>query len=292
MVDSLLPTAGSSILYGKPKKGKSSFARQLAVAVSQGKPFLGRDCMEGPVLYFALEEKLSEVKTHFELLGAEEANPILVVPQFSGCGLKAVYSAVEQLRPVLVIVDTLAKFLHIPKMNDYGAVNAAVRWLYDSSRATGAHFMGVMHAKKGKEEDAMDNLLGSTAFAGGVDTLIALTEEAGRRMVSTVQRYGEPLDETVLHFDPDTKSMALGQAKEREIAETKRLAREDLAKRVTSFVQANAGCCEPDVVSNVRGSGKSIREELRRLLDVTLRREGSGKSGDPFRYYGDVPVEK
>src|SRR5437899_9961513 len=69
IVEGLLPSAGTSLLGGKPKDGKSTLARQLAVAVATGKPFLDRATEKGRVLYFALEEKSSEVKAHFRLLG-------------------------------------------------------------------------------------------------------------------------------------------------------------------------------------------------------------------------------
>src|SRR5574337_964518 len=68
-VDNMLPSSGLSILAGKPKAGKSTLARQLAVAVAQGQTFLGRKTSKGKVIYLALEEKPSEVKAHFEDLG-------------------------------------------------------------------------------------------------------------------------------------------------------------------------------------------------------------------------------
>ena len=176
-------------------------------------------------------------------------------------------------------------------MNDYGPVNEAVRWMHDCSRTTGAHMLGVMHAKKGNEDDPMDNLLGSTAFAGGVDTLIALSKTSMGRMITSVQRYGTPFDQVLLHFDPETKSVSLGLTREDSLKEEKGLAREDLANRIIAYVVAHPGCIESAIVSDVRGSAQTIKEELRHQLDKTLRREGTGKSGDPFRYYGDVPFE-
>jgi hypothetical protein len=41
IVEGLLPSGGLSILAGKPKSGKSTLSRQLAVAVVQGLPFIG-----------------------------------------------------------------------------------------------------------------------------------------------------------------------------------------------------------------------------------------------------------
>jgi hypothetical protein len=292
VVDGMLPKAGSSILYGKPKRGKSTMARQLAVAVSQGKPFLGRDTEQGLVMYIALEEKPCEIAMHFRLLGAEEHDPLMILTDLRGKKLEEVRQAIVSQKPVLVIVDTLAKFLHLPKINDYGPVNEAVRWIHDVSRDTGAHFMAVHHSKKGKEDDATDNMLGSTALAGAVDTLIALSEGQGGRTVATTQRYGDPLEETALLFDPVARSMSLGNTSKYDVEEQKVATRELLSQGILAFVAANPGCIEPDIVMNVEGMSERIKRQLRELIkDGRLRKEGRGVAGDPYRYYAGFPIE-
>src|SRR5262249_36239393 len=76
LVADLLPQGGLSVLAGKPKAGKSTLARALALSVAQGKPFLGRSVAQGGVVYLALEEKRGEVKRHFETMGAKSDDPI------------------------------------------------------------------------------------------------------------------------------------------------------------------------------------------------------------------------
>ncbi len=54
--------AGSiSIIASKPKVGKSTPGRNLALAVARGESFLGWPVKRGPVLYFALEERAEDV---------------------------------------------------------------------------------------------------------------------------------------------------------------------------------------------------------------------------------------
>ena len=55
-VDGLLTQGGFSVVGAKPKQGKSSLSRYLAVAVAKGKPFLGRATTKGDVLLFSLED--------------------------------------------------------------------------------------------------------------------------------------------------------------------------------------------------------------------------------------------
>ena len=48
--DGILLQGGMSLLIAKPKVGKSTLARCLAVAVSRGSPFLGRKTVQAPVV--------------------------------------------------------------------------------------------------------------------------------------------------------------------------------------------------------------------------------------------------
>src|SRR5262245_33223549 len=52
-----LPVGGLGLLCGKPKAGKSTLTRCLALAVARGEPWLGSVTTVGPVIYLALEEK-------------------------------------------------------------------------------------------------------------------------------------------------------------------------------------------------------------------------------------------
>lgn len=66
LVDGLLPTGGFSIVVAKPKVGKSTLARGLALNIATGELFLGKEVSKGVVIYLALEEKRSEIKKHFQ----------------------------------------------------------------------------------------------------------------------------------------------------------------------------------------------------------------------------------
>jgi RecA-family ATPase len=61
-----------SLAVAKPKVGKSTFARNLALAVSKGIPFLGRETKQGSVIYLALEERVEDITADFRAMGASE----------------------------------------------------------------------------------------------------------------------------------------------------------------------------------------------------------------------------
>ena len=91
------------------------------------------------------------------------------------------------------------------------------------ARETGAHVLCVHHAGKSEREGG-DSILGSTAIFAAVDTALMMKRTERYRTVSSVQRYGEDLPETVLRFDSATRMVSLGESKEQE--EEKRIAKE------------------------------------------------------------------
>jgi DNA primase len=105
-VEGLLPSSGISLLVAKPKTGKSTLARQLAVRVARGKKFLGRKTNQGRVVYLALEEKRDEVRKHFADLGVDGDEDLYVhcaaAPEEAVLKL---IQLVKEYKPALVIVD-------------------------------------------------------------------------------------------------------------------------------------------------------------------------------------------
>lgn len=201
LVDGLLPGKGMSCLAAKPKAGKSTLARQLAVAVAQGQSFLGRKTQQAPVCYLALEEKASEVAHHFRTLGLRPDDPLRTL-----CGAISRKGAIERLAhsiepDSLLVVDPLFKLLRVADGNDYREMSDALEELLSLARAK-AHILLVHRLKKREAEFAPDGLLGSQALAASTDTnLILRADRRGNRTLCTSQRYGTDLPETFLEWD-------------------------------------------------------------------------------------------
>ncbi len=215
VVDGLLPVGGFSITVASPKVGKSILTRNLALCVARGEPFLGRATKQGPVVYLALEEKRSEVKRHFADMGATGVEPIYIhcaiAPQE---GIAELQKTVEEVNPVLIIIDTILKFVRVRDANDYAIMSAALEPVLQIARTTGAHVAGTHHSKKGDAIDG-DAILGSQAIFGAVDTAILLKRCDHFRTVRSIQRYGDDLPETILDFDPHTRTVSLGELREK-----------------------------------------------------------------------------
>src|SRR2546426_12350319 len=78
IVDGLLPAGGLSVFGGKPKGGKSTTARAIALRVSRGEPVLGRTTTKGPVVYLGLEDPRRVTKGHLRALGAQPDDDLYV----------------------------------------------------------------------------------------------------------------------------------------------------------------------------------------------------------------------
>ena len=127
LVESILPSGGFSVLASKPKVGKSTLARNLALCVARGETFLNMAVTKGPVIYYALEEKRSEVKRHFRDMGASETDDIYIYTGSTPVdALHQIKNGITEIKPVLIIVDPLFRLAKVRDGNDYIQVTQAL----------------------------------------------------------------------------------------------------------------------------------------------------------------------
>ena len=285
LVDGLLPAGGFSVLGAKPKVGKSTLARNLALCVGNGAPFLGRTTTKGPVIYLALEEKRDEIKKHFADMGAAGDEDVYVhCASAPANGIEQMGVISQQLKPALVIIDPLFRFIRVKDTNDYASVTAELDPLLALARDTGAHIMMVHHLVKSSKSGG-DGLLGSTAIFGSVDSTIILRRHETARSIQAIQRYGTDLPESDLTFDTATRTMSLGRTKDD-------IARDRLEESITAhFSNHPEPITEPEITAAVQGKTQLIRETLRGMVaKQVLKREGKGSKGDAFKYSILVPA--
>ncbi len=279
VVEGLLPSSGLSGEIGKPKAGKTTLVRNLVLCVARGEPFLDRATVQGPVIYLALEEKLSEVKKHFKDMGATGDEPIHIhaasAPQNALVELKQI---IDSYKPVLVIIDPLFLLVRVKDGNDYAEVYGALEPIKNLARESGAHILCVHHSRKGGA-DGGDQILGSTAILASFDTALILNRTERYRTLSSIQRYGVDLQETVLNFDTETRTFSLGDSK--TDAESTRV-----GDNILSFLALQKEPVREDVI-NDEAEGKTTfkRKALRELVQTgKILRFGKGGKKDPFTY--------
>jgi len=271
--------AGSvSIVASKPKVGKSTLARNLALAIARGEPFLGWAVKRGTVLYLALEERSEDVTADFRALGADGSEDILLAD--AGMALDVV-TTVREKRPVLLVVDPLFRLLSVKDEKAYAEMYGALGPLIDVARQTGTHILCLHHSSKLTKTEAIDAPIGSTALSGAVSTLLVMKRTETYRTLQTVQRIGEDLPETVLHFDAATKRLSLGGS--REGCEAANMAEAIVA--ALDGKAATEALTEAEIGDAVEGKTTLKRKALRDLTHQgRIVRWGTGKRGDPFKY--------
>src|SRR5208283_1045413 len=259
-VDNTLPTGGFSVLASKPKTGKSTLARNAALCVARGEPFLGRDTLKGPVIYYALEEKKEEVKKHFRDMGATGEEDIYI---YAGTApidaILQIREITETIKPALIIIDPLFRLAKVKDGNDYVAVTAALEPLLQLARTTGAHVLCVHHTGKGDRQGG-DSVLGSTAIFSSVDTLMLMRRHDHYRTIQTIQRYGTDMEETTLTFNKEARTITIGKSREEEEITT-------IQKAMLDFLKGQSdSLIEPAIMDEVEGRTGIKRKALRELV--------------------------
>ena len=300
LVDDLLLDVGVSMLCGKPKTGKSTLARQLAVAVAEGTSFLGKPTICGDVLYLILEGPKGVVQQHMKKLGCtEERGTVHVVheqmPHRGELGLQRLEATLKALPKVkLVIVDPVGKLLRWADSDSYDEVTVGIEMLEQIAKKYSLHLQFLTHGKKRGSDDVGDSPIGSTGFRAGTDTNIFLGKQGTQRIISTEQRWGISMEPTLLFFDDERESMSLGVTVEDDEAarhETKeRKTVERIEQEIMEALTVEVNPTQGELLALV--TGKTALK-----LRVLQQLESSGKltsetDGKARRYSIAVPVEK
>jgi energy-coupling factor transporter ATP-binding protein EcfA2 len=277
VVDGLVPSAGVVLLVGRPKSGKSTLARALAVAVAQGREFLGRQVLPGPVVLVSLEDRKHDVARHLRALGLRPGDPLMVATELGDP--KLLRGWVQEHRPALVIVDTVGRVLGLQDSSAYAEVLAALEEFLRLARESGSAMLLLHHAPKGSDSrDVIDAPLGSTAFAGTADVVLHLKRgRDGVRTLASAQRVGEDLEESVVVVGSDGWPALGGTRRDVQAGSLKRALLEALRIRGEATTQ--------ELLDDVEGEWGAKLRALQAMVDEGLvLREGTGRRGDPYRY--------
>lgn len=287
LVENLFVMGGTSLTGAKPKVGKSTLLRSLAFCICRGLPFLGRTTVKGPVIYLAIEEKKAEVVQRFREMGCTDEDEIYIHTGSTPIeALESLRPEIEQLKPVLVIVDPLFKWVKVPDASDYAKVSGALEPVIDLSRETGAHFALSHHLGKGDREDG-DSVLGSTAIFGAVDTLLVLRKSSEQRTARSTNRYGEDLEECVLILDKESSSLTLGGSLESCRIGAAMGSIEELLRAVPELSDEEI---RDRIGGNKALTGKALRSGYD---DGRFIRTGEGRRGKPYLYsLADIPFSR
>jgi len=301
LVEGLLLQVGTSMVSAKPKSGKSSLLRTLAVSIAEGRRFFGLPTIQGDVLYLNLEGPRGVVASHLKQLGLSGRNGRLRLvdermPLKGELGLERLKLTIEKFMPLsLVILDPAAKILRLMDSYDPNAVGLAIEELETIAKKYKLHLMFSSHSKKKLTDDVGDGPIGSTSFRGGTDTNIFIVREGKNRIISTEQRWGIEMEPRLLLKDEYGKSVlgdTLESVKEAHSERRGEMTRQRVRKDILAFlcgVEAN-NPTKAELLEAVSGNDSlkmQIVSEMVEAGDIT-----EDKDGRALRYsFARIPVE-
>ena len=278
LVDGLLSYGGISIVVAKPKVGKSTLVRQLALSVANGHPFLGKNTTQGNVIYLSLEDRQTDVTRQFRAMGDYSGGEIHLSTTYLPPNMEEIDDAISSRKASLLIIDTMIKVTKASDLNDYAAVTKSLNHILQIAREKNCHICLLHHAKKGNAEGT-DAILGSTAIHAVADTIILLDKKDEYRTIQVQQRSGDDWEKTILKFDPDTKLTSIDCPKQEY--DFKKI-EEEILDYLSSQIE---WISLKDILENIEARKVTVTEAIRSLLTKhIIERSGEGKSGNPYKY--------
>lgn len=182
LVEDVLTESGLSMLWGRSGAMKSFVALDISMCISTGTPWHGKTTKHGLVVYVAAEGSHGLGRRAIgwrRTRGRELSAPLFkLIPHsvaLTSDDLEAMVSAILTLeaRPVLIVIDTLARTFGAGDENKQADMNAYVSAADKLREATGANVMIVHHS--GVHEDRRER--GSNVLRGAADTVIKVSRK-------------------------------------------------------------------------------------------------------------------
>ena len=182
LVEDVLTESGLSMLWGRSGAMKSFVALDMAMCIATGLPWHGKAVKQGLVIYVAAEgshglgrRAIGWRRTRGRDLPSPQFKLIPHSVALTSDDLEAMVDAILKLeaRPVLIVIDTLARTFGAGDENKQADMNAYVTAADRLRETTGANVMIVHHS--GVHEDKRER--GSNVLRGAADTVIKVSRK-------------------------------------------------------------------------------------------------------------------
>lgn len=243
LVEGIWGAGAVGILGGEPKCCKTIASQELAVAVTSGRPFLGRYAVSEPgrVLVYAAEDAAWMVKQRLTAIakarGADiaELDIQLITSERirldDEADLEALDATVAALAPRLLILDPFVR-LHRIDENSSAEVAGVLDGLRLIQRRHGVAILVVHHAKKnGGSARAGQALRGSSEFHAWGDSMLYMRRRGDELTLSVEQRAAASISAIPLSLVAEGDTMSL-EIQMPEAAEEKPAPRATPAERI------------------------------------------------------------
>jgi putative DNA primase/helicase len=288
LVQDLVADEGLTMLGGKKKLGKSWLCLQVAQAVALGAVCLGRNVVQGSVVYLCLEDGRRRLKSRLLKQQAPHGLPITYYTRFpplDGNGLGMLLDLMAEHQPRLVIIDTLAAAKtgktdenSSGPMADIGNALRALAQVYQAGVLATHHHGKLIGGNPG------DDLRGSSALGAAGDVNLGLYREQGGYLI---RGEGRDVGEFTIPIRFDKETTWAWQARDAVAARSAAM-RDGGDRTIIEAVRELGPSSLETIAEHVRKSPRRTADRLRKLAAdgvLTAQADGEDTGGRPRIIY-------
>ena len=263
--DKLLPTPNLALIAGAPKCGKSWYAMSLA-----------RDLVADGhmVLYIANEDSERRLKIRYAKISSQQSDKLIFLSGLdSERSLPRGEQALDFLRAckhsypdlACIIIDTIQAVRNPALRQDYASVENEFSPLRKLAHDLDIAIVAVHHTKKKTdfETEPLDQILGSQAITGTVETILVMQREPRSQNVNLFIT-GKDIEET------DDYSLVWNGHGFNEPVERRLASLGPMQKSIFYYVEQNPRCTQTAIVEHLGRTKQQINEAVGRLLELGL----------------------
>lgn len=275
-----LPKGTTVLFHAEGGVGKTLFVYEILESISQGKPWNGYATSQGAVLLVQADEPSLVTSERLNIRGIRDADPVYILPEWQVESMPLLEQWVEQVKPSLIIVDSLTAINRhcIFSENDTEYARPLLQ-LASLADRYGCACIIIHHS------NAEGNSRGTRAIFNSVSEVWGLSNGDGTEKLLRVQktRLGRPPGRYKFLFDDDDFSFRyLGEENQGEDWLTQedriRLWLSEDGQRGTSYA--------PVEVSEALGIGRTqTRRALRELWAKGLIRRTRTPGSGYYTYF-------
>lgn len=201
------------LLVASPGSGKSTLAAYISRTISGGTAWLdGSQTSQGPVIYLDEEAGRDPIIQLFLRQGPIPAGLHVATGQGlrldDAASVQRIENSISDIRPRLVVLDTMTPFLGEANENESREVGKLYRTLFRLRDKTGTSFLLLHHQRKAPPTghfDALNLVRGSTAWTAQASAVWSATRHRGSGFLDLVvqKRRGGPEPKMRIHYDEE-----------------------------------------------------------------------------------------
>lgn len=269
---------GLTMVVAKPKAGKSYFMLQAAVQVAGGPAIEGVTALDhGHVLYGAFEEPAARTMTRLRQVApagdwADNLHFVYDLLPLMGGGAEQLGVLVEQLRPRLVVLDTLTALIKGGGKREsdvFRSQYAEVSVVRKIAEAAHTAVVLVHHARKGMADTAIESVAGTGGIAAAVDTLWCLKRKPEGE--ATLEVIGREAEEKTfaLRFDQDPFGWRVLGDDAAQLLNAER-------RQILELLREDGALSPAQIAAELAKSRPAVRMLLKRMRgDDQVRKQGT-----------------